>query len=226
MAAPDPDAYDTLTFDCYGTLIDWGGGLVDFLQPLLLEHDAHVIDDFLLEFFAATEPEAQVDGRAYRHVLREVLRRLGSRLGFTPSDEALEAFAASPGDWRPFPDACGALERLAERYALVVVSNIDNALFARSQARLGLAFAHVVTAEDVGAYKPDARMFAAARAKVGERARVLHVAQSLYHDIAPATALGLDTAWIKRHRNAARPAAATPTFAFDSLAELADALCP
>lgn len=226
MAAPDPDAYDTLTFDCYGTLIDWGAGLTGFLQPVLLEHDAHVIDEFLLEFFAAAEPAAQADGRTYRQVLREVLRRLGGRLGFTPSDDALEAFAASPGDWQPFPDAAEALQRLAERYRLVVVSNIDNALFARSQARLGVAFAHVVTAEDVGAYKPDPRMFAAARAKVGESARVLHVAQSLYHDIAPAAALGLDTAWVKRERNAARPADATPTFAFDSLAELADALCP
>ena len=226
MPQPDPSAYDTLTFDCYGTLIDWGAGLTEFLQPLLLRHDAHVIDDFLLEFFAAAEPQAQVDGRAYRHVLREVLRRLGARLGFTPTDEALEAFAASPGDWQPFPDAPAALARLAERYVLVVVSNIDNALFAKSAALLGVDFSHVVTAEDVGAYKPDERMFAAARAKVGEDARILHVAQSLYHDIAPATALGWETAWIKRERNAAKPVDATPTFAFDSLAELADALCP
>ena len=226
MPKPDPGAYDTLTFDCYGTLIDWGAGLTEFLQPLLLRHDAHVIDDFLLEFFAAAEPQAQVDGRAYRHVLREVLRRLGARLGFTPTDEALEAFAASPGEWQPFPDAPAALERLAERYALVVVSNIDNALFAKSARLLGVDFSHVVTAEDVGAYKPDERMFAAAKAKVGEGARVLHVAQSLYHDIAPATAFGWDTVWIKRERNAAKPADAAPTFAFDSLAELADALCP
>ena len=226
MPQPDPSAYDTLTFDCYGTLIDWGAGLVEFLQPLLLRHDAHVIDDFLLEFFAAAEPQAQVDGRAYRHVLREVLRRLGARLGFTPADEALEAFAASPGEWPAFADAPAALARLAERYALVVVSNIDNALFAKSAARLGVDFSHVVTAEDVGAYKPDERMFAAAKAKVGEDARILHVAQSLYHDIAPATAFGWETAWIKRERNAAKPVDATPTFAFDSLAELADALCP
>ena len=226
MAQPDPNAYDTLTFDCYGTLIDWGAGLTEFLQPLLLRHDAHVIDDFLLEFFAANEPQAQLDGRAYRHVLREVLRRLGARLGFTPTDDALEAFAASPGEWPAFADAPAALERLAERYALVVVSNIDNALFAKSAERLGVAFSHVITAEDVGAYKPDERMFAAARAKVGENARILHVAQSLYHDIAPATALGWETAWIKRERNAAKPADATPTFTFDSLAELADALCP
>lgn len=226
MPRPDPSAYDTLTFDCYGTLIDWGAGLTEFLQPLLLRHDAHVIDDFLLEFFAAAEPQAQVDGRAYRHVLREVLRRLGARLGFTPTDDALEAFAASPGEWQPFPDASAALKRLAERYALVVVSNIDNALFAKSAALLGVDFSHVVTAEDVGAYKPDARMFAAAKAKAGEGARILHVAQSLYHDIAPATAFGWETAWIRRERNAAKPVDATPTFAFDSLGELADALCP
>ena len=226
MPQLDADAYDTLTFDCYGTLIDWGAGLVEFLQPLLLKRDAHVVDDFLLEFFAASEPKAQVDGRAYRHVLQEVLRRLGARLGFTPADDVLEAFAASPGDWQPFADAPAALQRLGARYDLVIISNIDNTLFAKSAAHLGASFRHVVTAEDVGAYKPDPRVFEAARAKAGAEARILHVAQSLYHDIAPATALGWDTAWIKRDRNAAKLVEATPTYTFESLAELADALCP
>ena len=202
MAAPRANRYDALTFDCYGTLVDWGQGLVDFLQPALRERDAHVVDDFLLEFFAAAEPKAQVDGRRYADVLREVLRRLGQRLGFAPSDALLDAFAASPGDWPPFADAPEALARLAERFDLVVVSNIDNSLFAATRKRLGVAFAHVVTAQDVGAYKPARRMFAAALRAVGDGSRVLHVAPSLYHDIAPASAHGLDTAWIRRERNA------------------------
>ena len=221
---PSADDYDTLTFDCYGTLIDWGAGLVDFLQPVLRKHDAHVIDDFLLEFFAVAEPQAQVRGRRYADVLREVLRGLGSRLGFTPDVALLDAFAASPADWLPFPDTVEALQRLAARFDLVAVSNIDNSLFAATQKRLGVTFKHVITAQDVGVYKPDARMFRAALAAVGGRKRVLHVAQSLFHDIAPASSLGLDTAWIRRDRNAAKPADAKPTWTFDSLAECADAL--
>ena len=241
MPNPDANDYDVLTFDCYGTLIDWGKGIVDHLQAVLLERDAHVIGDFLLEFFAATEPEVQADGIRYADVLREVLRRLGSRLGFTPSDEVLDAFAGSVADWPPFPDTLAALERLQERFDLVVVSNVDNALFAETRKRLGVEFKHVVTAEDVGAYKPDRRMFDRARDVLNQGrsndARILHVAQSVYHDIEPATALGLPTAWIRRARNAARGAAdakggadarsenaAKPTWTFDSLSDFADAM--
>ena len=229
-SGPRAEDYDALTFDCYGTLINWGAGIVGFLQPALRERDAHVVDDFLLEFFAETEPRAQVDGRKYGDVLREVLRRLGERLGFTPPSELLDAFAASPAEWPPFEDTSEALRRLGERFRLAIVSNIDNALFAATAKTLGTTFAAttperlLISAEDVGAYKPDPRMFAAARAALGPNTRILHVAQSLYHDIAPATALGWDTAWIRRQTNAARTAAARPTWTFDTLAELADAL--
>ena len=223
MANPNATDYDALTFDCYGTLIDWGSGIVNHLQPLLLERDAHVIDDFILEFFADAEPAIQADGVRYADVLREVLRRLGARLGFTPTDEMLDGFAASVADWPPFDDTAAALQRLQERFDLVVVSNVDNALFAGTAKRLGADFKHVVTAEDVGAYKPDRRMFDRAREVLGD-ARILHVAQSVYHDIAPATALGLPTVWIRRTRNAARSADARPTWTFESLAGFADAL--
>ena len=252
MSAPTAQDYDVLTFDCYGTLIDWGSGIVGHLQPVLLERDAHVIDEFLLEFFAETEPVVQADGVSYANVLREVLRRLGERLAFSPTDDALDAFAASVGDWEPFPDTVEALARLDEQLDLAIVSNVDNALFERSAAKLGVDFKHVVTAEDVGAYKPDRRMFDAALAAV-DGARVLHVAQSVYHDIVPATALGLDTVWIRRAHNAARPAEGrpaegtptaaegtptaaqgaaadgaaadgTPTWSFDSLGQFADAI--
>lgn len=222
--------YDALTFDCYGTLVDWAAGIVDFLQPALLQHDVHAVDDFLLEFFAAAEPIAQVDGRKYGDVLREVLRRLGARLGFTPSAELLNAFAAAPASWQPFPDTVEALRRLGERFDLGIVSNIDNALFMETERRLGMAFNPrtpkrlLITAEDVGAYKPDKRLFEAARAALGEQCRILHVAQSLYHDIAPANALGWDTVWIRRAGNAAKTVSAEPVWTFDTLVEFADAV--
>ena len=227
---PRSQDYDALTFDCYGTLIDWGAGIVDFLQPALLARDAHVLDDFLLEFFAATEPVEQVDGRRYADVLRQVLRRLGDRLGFTPDAALLDEFATSPGRWPPFPDATETLARLGQRFPLAIVSNVDNALFAGTAKQLGMAFARdnparlLITAEDVGAYKPDARMFARARAALGEGRRILHVAQSLYHDIAPASALGWHTVWIRRERNAAKTVAAEPNWTFDTLADFADAI--
>ena len=196
------------------------------MQPCCSKRDAHVIDDFLLEFFADVEPQIQADGVLYADVLREVLHRLGSRLGFTPTDEALDAFAASVADWPVFADTVPALERLGEHFDLVIVSNVDNALFAGSAERLGVDFKHVITAEDVGAYKPDRRMFDHARQVLGD-ARILHVAQSVYHDIEPATAVGLPTVWIRRDRNAARTgqqATAAPTWSFDSLGEFADAV--
>ena len=221
MADPDAGDYDVLTFDCYGTLIDWGAGIVGFLQPLLLERDAHVIDDFLLEFFAQTEPVVQKDGVAYADVLREVLRRLGDRLAFSPADAMLDAFAASAGEWEPFPDTVEALARLGESVDLAIISNVDNAIFERTAVKLGVEFKHVITAEDVGAYKPDPRMFDAARQAL-DGDRVLHVAQSLYHDIAPASSLGLDTVWIQRDNNAARRVRASATWTFDSLAAFAD----
>ena len=222
MAGPSAGDYDAITFDCYGTLIDWGAGIVGHLQPLLLERDAHVIDDFLLDFFAETEPVVQRDGMAYADVLREVLRRLGNRLAFSPTEAMLDAFAESAGDWDPFPDTVESLKRLGEHAALGIVSNVDNAIFARTAVKLGIDFEHVITAEDVGAYKPDPRMFDAARQALDGQ-RVLHVAQSLYHDIAPATALGLDTVWIRRGNEAARRASASPTWTYDSLAAFADA---
>ena len=222
MTGPNAGDFDAITFDCYGTLIDWGTGIVGHLQPLLLERDAHVVDGFLLDFFAETEPVVQQDGVAYADVLREVLRRLGNRLAFSPTNAMLDAFAESAGDWDPFPDTVEALARLGQHVDLAIVSNIDNAIFERTAAKLGTDFKHVITAEDVGAYKPDARMFDAARQALNGD-RVLHVAQSLYHDIAPATALGLATAWIRRGNEAARRVSASPTWTFDSLAAFADA---
>ena len=223
----DPEAFDVITLDCYGTLIDWQGGIVDYLQPVLERHDAHVTDDFILEFFAATEPVLQREGGKYEDVLRGILDRFGTRLAFVPTPAERDGFPASLGEWKPFPDTVDALTRLGERFKLAVISNVDDALFSQTKSTLTVEFAHVMTAERAGAYKPDNRIFEAALTAIGcGRDRILHVAQSLFHDIAPANALGLATVWIDRNQGsqgAARETQAQPTWTHPTLGEFADA---
>ena len=216
-------AYRTITFDCYGTLIDWENGILGYLQPLLESYDVHVVDDWVLDFFAEWEPRLQAQGGNYREVLANLIGKYGNRLAFTPSAEAMHDFARSIEYWQPYPDTIPALRALRERFSLGVISNIDNDLFAFSAQHLGVDFAAVTTAQEVGAYKPDAAMFEAALAQL--EAPVLHVAQSRFHDIGPATTLGLDTVLIDRGGPSAVAAnEAEPTWTFDSLAGLSEAL--
>ena len=219
---PNPANYKTLTFDCYGTLIDWETGILAYLKPLFERYDVHVIDEFVLDCYSRYEPAAQDEGGSYRKVLARVLQRFGERLAFTPKDGELEGFSASIERWPAFPDTVESLKTLAEHFELAVVSNIDDDLFAMSAKNLEVPFQHVITAGQVGVYKPAPEMFAAALEKV--QTPVLHVAQSRFHDIVPATAAGLDTVWINRPSlGAARTVAAEPTWTFTSLAEFAAA---
>ena len=222
-AGIDPANYRTLTFDCYGTLIDWETGILAYLKPLFESYDVHVIDEFVLECYSRYEPQAQAEGGSYRTVLARVLQRFGERLAFTPKDIDLEGFSCNIEQWPPFPDTVESLKALAEHFELAVVSNIDDDLFAMSAKSLEVPFQHVVTAGRVGVYKPAPEMFAAALRKV--QSPVLHVAQSRFHDILPATAAGLDTVWIDRPSlGAAKPVDAQPTWTFTSLAEFAGAV--
>lgn len=215
--------YATLTFDCYGTLIDWELGITSHLQPLLAGYDVHVIDEFLLEAFAELEPQLQAEGGPYREVLARLLQRLGERLAFQPKPEELAGFAESIARWPAFEDSVAALEVLAGHFELAVVSNIDDDLFEHSAKRLQVHFAHVVTAQQAQAYKPDPKVFDLALSRV--KGPVLHVAQSRFHDIVPAAAAGLDTVWINRpSKGAAKPVEASPTWTFTSMAEFAAAV--
>ena len=210
--------YRTLSFDCYGTLIDWENGILGYLQPLFESVDVHVIDEWVLEFFSETEPEVQSEGGSYRSVLARVLERYAIRLGFTASEEDLAGFAGSIEYWQPFPDTVASLAALARDFELIALSNVDDELFAFSAAAMGNPFSRLISAEQVGAYKPDPRMFEALLAQA--KGPVLHVAQSRFHDIVPATAAGIDTVWINRpSAGAAREVDAQPTWTFDSLAE-------
>ncbi len=214
--------YRTLSFDCYGTLIDWENGILGYLQPLLESVDVHVIDEWVLSYMGEVEPEVQAQGGSYRSVLARVLQRFAQRLGFTPGEDDLAGFAASIEYWLPFPDTVAALKQLASDFELIALSNIDDDLFALSARAMGNPFTQLISAQQVGAYKPDPKMFATLLARA--EGPVLHVAQSRFHDIVPATAAGLDTVWINRPSlGATREVEATPTWTFTSLAEFADA---
>jgi len=222
--------FEALTFDCYGTLIDWEGGILDALRPILATHGRAEVDgEDLLERFGRLEAEAERGSfRPYREVMRQVLLGLGGELGFRPREEEVEAFAASVGRWPPFPDTVGSLLALGARFRLAVVSNVDDDLFAGSARQLGAPFAAVVTAEQVRSYKPAPAHFHEVLRRLDlPRERVLHVAQSLYHDIAPASGLGWTTAWVNRRADrsgggATAPAVATPDVEVRDLASLVE----
>ena len=213
MSRLDYDAYDVLTFDCYGTLIDWETGIVSALRDALGDAAAASSDEDLLGRFAALEHEAQVPYQRYRDVLAVALRGIGEQLEIPVSDAQAREFGGSVGDWPAFPDSTEALQRLGTRFKLVPITNCDDDLFAASEKRLGVSFDLVVTAQQVGSYKPDTAGFRAAHARIEQELgvppdRVLHVAQSLFHDHVPAKSLGMTTVWIDRRDG--RPGGATP----------------
>ena len=223
----DFDRFTHLSFDCYGTLIDWERGILAALRPVLDHHGVALPDEQALELYGELESAAEAGPyRPYRDLLATVVDGFGERLGFVPTADERASLAASVGDWPPFPDTVAALRVLAERFQLVILSNIDDDLFVGSARRLEVPFAAVITAQQVGSYKPDPRNFYTLLERVGAPDRLLHVAQSLFHDIAPANALGLDTVWINRRHDrpgagATPPATARPDLEAPDLATLA-----
>ena len=219
-----------LTFDCYGTLIDWETGILAALRPWLAERGHHVEDSWILETYGAIEAEVEHETyRPYRQVLEEVVRRLGHQLHFEATDQECHALPESLAVWPAFADSVVALAQLRTRFGLAVLSNVDDDLFAASAEKLGNPFELVVTAQQVGSYKPSLQNFHAILAKLGERGvapgQVLHVAQSRFHDIVPAKSLGLATVWVNRYgaQAGATPLTeAEPDLEVRSLAELVD----
>lgn len=207
--------FEALSFDCYGTLIDWEAGIAAVLEPWARDRGIDIGVEELLEQYAKAEEheEHQTPAALYPDILAAAMRSVGTALGAEVSPSDGQRLATSVGDWPAFPDSQAALAALAERYRLVILSNVDRRSFARSNARLGVRFDAIVTAEDVGSYKPSARNFeallAAARGLGVPDGRLLHVAQSLFHDHVPAKRLGLPTLWIDR-RGAKRGWGATP----------------
>ena len=229
-AALDYGRFEALTFDCYGTLIDWETGILAALRASLAVHGLGPSDDELLGRYSRAEATAEAGPYLrYREVLARCLRQVSGHYGVEPSDTAAAAFGASVADWPAFPDSTAALRRLKARFRLGVITNCDDDLFAASNVRLGVEFDWVVTAQSVGSYKPDSRNFEAAFARMGlPRERILHVAQSLFHDHVPARRLGLSTVWIDRRHDrpgfgASPPASVRPDATFPDVASFATA---
>ncbi len=236
-----------LSFDCYGTLIDWEYGITETVTKIATPHGAQPSEQEILSLFASHETKVQDANPTWTYpvILRETWRRMATSLGLPDPATGAEqcerdaqAFAESVPNWPAFPDSHDALVELQSRCKVVILSNVDNASFAGSNARLGVTFDAILTAQDIGSYKPDVHNFHVLLAKahamgVGIEQHV-HVAQSLFHDHVPAQSVGLRTAWINRYgakRAAAgslgaTPAAApvTPHWEFPTLRALADAL--
>jgi len=225
--------FDALTFDCYGTLIDWEQGILAELRPWAAGKGLG--DAAILEAYGAEEARCQAatPDKPYPAILADVHRALGRRWGLPANEIAPIAFGGSVGRWPAFPDSPAALGYLKQHYKLVILSNVDRASFVRTNAKLQVEFDLILTAQDIGSYKPDRRNFEYALKELAAigvaKERVLHVAQSLFHDIAPAKALGLKTVWVNRRQGrlgvgaaAAGSGGAVPDLEVATLQELAD----
>ena len=228
--------FAALTFDCYGTLIDWESGIHAALLPLIAMGNPGLGRDAALEIFARHESaqEAETPDMIYSKLLTAVHGRLAAEWGVAPDAAADATFGASVPNWPAFPDSAEALAYLKQHYKLVILSNVDRVSFAGSNKRLGVAFDAICTAQDIGSYKPSLRNFHYLLEKMAgmgiAKEQILHTAQSLYHDHAPAQQIGLARAWIDRRGGAgwgapprAPPAGVTWDFRFPSLAAFAAA---
>jgi 2-haloalkanoic acid dehalogenase type II len=233
MTDLDYAAFDALTFDCYGTLIDWEAGILAGLRPILAAHGADPSDDEILESYAASEARLEAGSYLpYRTILAASARAVAKGLGVDVTDDEAARFGGSVADWPAFDDSTRSLKLLRRRFKLGVLTNCDDELFAASNRRLGVDFDWVLTAQQLGAYKPNPHNFEALRERLHKSgiaaARILHVAQSLYHDHAPAKKLGFHTVWIDRRHDrpgagATPEAVATPDATYPSMAAFAEA---
>lgn len=228
----DFDRYEILTFDCYGTLIDWETGILSVLRRILSAHGKSIDDAALLGLYGDFEQRAEHGKfQSYREVLKSVVRQFGEDFKFVPARSEQESLPESLSTWQPWPDTVAALHRLKTRFRLAILSNIDDDLFATTRPQLGVDFDEVITAQQAQAYKPSLKIFELALSRIQAPAhRVLHVGQSLYHDVIPAQSLGLATVWVNRPSarpgvGAVKSAEAEPDLTVTSLAELAAAAC-
>src|SRR5690606_7602532 len=193
--------FTTLTFDCYGTLIDWESGMVEALKPLTSRVSRPLSRDDILEAHARQESSQQswTPAKRYSELLAVVYKRLAEEWGVAVTWEECQAYGNSIGNWPAFPDTAEALRYLKQHYKLVILSNVDNASFALSNKKLGVDFDAIYTAEDIGSYKPSLRNFEYMIEKLEAlgvaKSQILHTAESLFHDHLPANQVGLRSCW-------------------------------
>jgi len=198
------DTYDALSFDCYGTLIDWETGIAAVIGPWARRFDSTLTDEQVLVAYADEEARVarETPTMLYPDVLAEAFRATGRKLGYPVTDAEAERLGTSVPDWPAFPDSHDALASLAERFRLIILSNVDRKSFEGSRQRLDIEFDHIITAQDVGSYKPAQRNFDVLTAYARDNGlSLLHVAQSLFHDHVPAKRAGLPGVWINRRHD-------------------------
>jgi 2-haloacid dehalogenase len=226
----DFSRFTTISFDCYGTLIDWESGILPVVRAVLASHGQSLPDAALLELYGEFEAQAERGPyQSYRDVLQAVVRAFANRLHFEASSGEIRSLAESVPAWPPFPDTVQALRELRKHYKLVVISNIDDDLFAETRKHLGVEFDGVITAQQAKSYKPSINNFQIAlRMLALSPDRLLHAAQSIYHDVVPARSLGIATVWVNRKSarpgiGAVRVSAGRPDLEVPDLASLAAA---
>jgi len=221
--------FRAITFDCYGTLIDWEAGIFSALKPILATRALKISDAELLAHYSELEASAEAgEFHNYRDVLQTVVRQFGECFGFTASHAEVRSLPDSMASWEPFPDTVAALRILKSRYRLAIVSNVDDELFAASAQKLQVPFDAVITAQQARCYKPDLRIFRLALERIGlPPDQVLHVGQSIYHDVIPAQSMGMATVWVnrpspRRNAGAAKAASGKPDLEVPDLQTLAE----
>ncbi|NEP84628.1 MAG: haloacid dehalogenase type II [Okeania sp. SIO3C4] len=221
--------FEILSFDCYGTLIDWESGIIPVLKNLTANHQINISEQQILEMFAKFESEAEAgEYIKYREVMKQVVEKFGKELNFQPTELELNSLANSIKNWQPFPDTITALQTLKQKYRLAIISNIDDYLFIDTAKQLQIEFDFVITAQQIQSYKPSKNNFEKAIQKMEiTPEKLLHIAQSIYHDIVPAKAMRLSTIWVNRRQGkegfgATLPASEKPDLEVPDLKTLVD----
>lgn len=219
-----PEPIDIITFDCYGTLIDWETGIITAFQSEAARDGVELQPDQIIEAYSTQEPQVEKPPyRSYRDVLAETAVRAANTLGWKIDVTRAGFLAASLPHWKPFSDTNPALERLARHYKLGILSNIDDDLLTTTRKHFLTPFDLVITAQQVKSYKPGLAHFNEAIVRAGGR-NLWHAAQSYFHDVVPATSLGIPVVWVNRKGQSVEPGGPKPTYEVSNLNDLASFL--
>jgi 2-haloalkanoic acid dehalogenase type II len=216
--------FEIITFDCYGTLIDWEAGIVNAYQAAASAEQVELNAGQIIDAYAAEEATVEaMSYRPYRDVLTETERRAAAILRWRVPAESVGFLADSLPSWKPFPDTNPALERLSRRFKLGILSNIDDDLLTATRRHFTVDFDLIVTAQQVSSYKPGLAHFKEAKLRMGDM-RLVHAAQSYFHDVVPATQMSIPVVWVNRKNNQIDPGSPSPTHQVRDLTELANYL--